>query len=233
MKTAVITGASSGIGAATAERFIAAGYRVFNLSRRVSKVPGVKSIQVDLSKAYHTRDFAETLAKCGEGADSLVLIHNACSHHADSAQNTSDANLADVLALNVQAPNALNRILIPQMKPGSAILYVGSTLSEKAVPGVFSYILSKHALVGMMRATVQDLADTGVHSACICPGFTDTVMLRRHIGDDPEQFRQAEARQSGNRLIQPSEIAELLFFAATWPVINGSVIHANLGQKEG
>jgi 3-oxoacyl-[acyl-carrier protein] reductase len=68
------------------------------------------------------------------------------------------------------------------MGPGSSVLYVGSTLSEKAVPGSFSYVVSKHAQLGMMRATCQDLMGTGIHTAMVCPGFTDTEMLRNHLG---------------------------------------------------
>ena len=116
------------------------------------------------------------------------------------------------------------------MAVGSSILYVGSTLGEKAVPGSFSYVTSKHATIGMMRATCQDLAGSGVHTACINPGFTDTEMLRDHI---PADVMPEIAQMSAyGRLIDPAEIASALFFAAHNPVINGSVINANLGQIE-
>jgi NAD(P)-dependent dehydrogenase (short-subunit alcohol dehydrogenase family) len=116
------------------------------------------------------------------------------------------------------------------MKPGSAIIYVGSTLSEKAVPGSYTYVTTKHAMVGMMRATCQDLAGRDIHTACICPGFTDTEMLRQHV---QEEFMDlVRATSTFNRLIHPEEIAETIFWAATNPVINGAVVHANLGQVE-
>ena len=98
------------------------------------------------------------------------------------------------------------------------------------MPGSYSYVISKHAIVGMMRALCQDLAGTGVHTACICPGFTDTEMLREHV---PADAMAAVAEVSAfNRLIKPGEIAETLLFAAGNPVVNGAVIHANLGQRE-
>lgn len=232
IKKAIITGASSGIGAAVASRFLAADYRVLNLSRRACPVIGVDNIQADLMLRYHEATFADELKKYADGADSLVLVHNACLHGHDNVANLTNEQFAQVLTLNLQVPNALNRILIPCMKSGSAILYVGSTLSEKAVAGAFSYVVSKHALVGMMRATTQDLADTGIHSVCICPGFTDTEMLRRHIGDDVKTERMIAARSTHNRLIRPEEIATMLMTAATEPVLNGAVIQAGLGQKE-
>jgi len=109
---------------------------------------------------------------------------------------------------------------------------VGSTLSEKAVPGSFSYVISKHALLGMMRASCQDLMGTGIHTALICPGFTDTEMLRTHLGDNRAALQGICGMNSYNRLIEPEEIADFILWAHTNPVINGAVLHANLGQRE-
>jgi NAD(P)-dependent dehydrogenase (short-subunit alcohol dehydrogenase family) len=116
------------------------------------------------------------------------------------------------------------------MKAGSAVIYVGSTLGEKAVAGAASYVTSKHATIGLMRATCQDLAGRGVHTACVCPGFTDTEMLRAHVGD--EGATAVAAFSAFGRLITPEEIAETVVWAATHPVVNGAVLHANLGQVE-
>jgi NAD(P)-dependent dehydrogenase (short-subunit alcohol dehydrogenase family) len=93
-------------------------------------------------------------------------------------------------------------------------------------------VVSKHAQLGMMRATCQDLMGSGIHTALICPGFTDTEMLRTHLGDDPEVEQAIAGMNSFNRLIEPDEIAELIRWAHHNPVINGAVLHANLGQKE-
>ena len=116
------------------------------------------------------------------------------------------------------------------MQAGSSILYVGSTLSEKAVPRSFSYVTTKHATIGMMRATCQDLAGSQIHTACICPGFTDTEMLRAHVPD--EAMESISAMSAFGRLVEPTEIAQALFWASDNAVINGSIIHANLGQIE-
>ncbi len=128
------------------------------------------------------------------------------------------------------APNTLNYFAIPYMKRGSSIIYVGSTLAEKAVPGTYTYVVSKHALIGMMRSTCQDLAGQEIHTACVCPGFTDTEMLREHV--PAEAMDGIRAMSAYGRLSDPDEIAETIFWAATNPVINGAVLHANLGQRE-
>ena len=165
-----------------------------------------------------------------QNAEEIVLIHNAAKLVNDSTLETPSNQFREVLEINVVAPNTLNYFAIPYMQAGSSILYVGSTLSEKAVPGSFSYVTSKHAMVGMMRATCQDLAGRRIHTACVCPGFTDTEMLRQHVPEDV--MEQISGMSAFERLVSPDEIANTLLWAAQSPVINGSIIHANLGQVE-
>ena len=230
MPCLVITGASSGIGLATAAVFIESGYTVINLSRSACDVDGVTNITCDLADPNFLPDIETTLLAGIAEAETLCLVHNAARLAHDCVAETSPEELRSVYEINLIAPTVLNRMLLPSMSPGSSILYVGSTLGEKAVPGSFSYVTSKHASIGMMRATCQDLAGSGVHTACINPGFTDTEMLRDHI---PADLMAEIAQMSAyGRLIEPSEIARTLLFAAQTPVINGSVMNANLGQIE-
>ena len=230
MKCLLITGASAGIGLHTAETFLKDGYQVINLSRRRCPLDAVTQINCDLSEPGFIEQISSQITSTLQQAEELVLIHNAARLTSDSAMETPSNHLREVVEVNLIAPNTLNYFAIPHMRPGSSILYVGSTLSEKAVPNSFSYITTKHAIVGMMRATCQDLAGRQIHTACICPGFTDTEMLRQHV---PADFlEQIAAMSAYERLVHPKEIAETLSWAAQNPVINGAVIHANLGQIE-
>ncbi|MEP4484055.1 MAG: SDR family oxidoreductase [Halioglobus sp.] len=232
MKVAIITGASVGIGCATAERFLHEGFTVFNLSRRACPVEGVENIAVDLADDSSIATACASLAQQVSQSESVTLIHNAAQMRKDSTEACASADLRAVLETNVVAINSLNQALLPSMPRSSSLLYVGSTLSEKAVPGSFSYVVSKHAQLGIMRATCQDLMGSGIHTALICPGFTDTEMLRTHLGNDSGVIQSIGAMNSFDRLIAPQEISELLFWAHQNPVINGAVLHANLGQKE-
>lgn len=232
MKAAIITGASVGIGSATAARFVADGYSVFNLSRRPSTVDGVQNLACDLSSTESISAACESLAAELTDQTQIALIHNASQMRKDSATDCDSDDLRAVLETNVVAVNALNQALLPLMGEHSSVLYVGSTLSEKAVAGSFSYVTSKHAQLGMMRATCQDLMGCGIHTAMICPGFTDTEMLRTHLGPDPAVAASIASMNAFNRLIAPDEIAALIHWAHHNPVINGAVLHANLGQKE-
>ena len=228
----MITGASVGIGSSTAQKFLDEGFTVFNLARRQCAVDGVSSLVCDLSSQASIDAACDTLKKAMVGCSEATLIHNASQMKKDSVDDCSSDNLSQVMATNVIAINSLNQHLLPLMPASSSLLYIGSTLSEKAVPGSFSYVISKHAQLGMMRATCQDLMGSGLHTAMICPGFTDTEMLRTHIGTDPDIEAGVAGMNSFNRLIEPEEIAELICWAHHNPVINGAVLHANLGQKE-
>ncbi|EED34235.1 hypothetical protein NOR51B_172 [Luminiphilus syltensis NOR5-1B] len=233
-KIAIISGASAGIGTAAAEQFLELGFHVVNVSRRPCPIDGVEDCCGDLSNEAGTRTIASDLVTVlhERRADAVCLVHNAALMLKDSCESCADDDLARVLRINVAAVNSLNRALIPHLPRGSSVIYVGSTLAEKAVAGTFSYVVSKHAQLGMMRATCQDLMGRGIHTSMICPGFTDTEMLRAHLGNDPEILEAISQTNSFKRLVLPSEIAEMLIWAHHNPVINGSVIHGNLGQLE-
>jgi len=223
----VVTGGSRGIGLATARLFQSLGHEVVSLSR--SPPPEIEHLAADITDLASVERAAGMLAERAAGWDQTVLIHNAAVHRHDTIRSLSSRDLLAVLSANLAAPQALNQNLIPVMKPGSSILYVGSTLAAKAVPGAASYVASKHGMIGLMRATCQDLAGSGVHTACICPGFTDTEMLRAHIGDAVEAITGMVA---AGRLLRPEEIADLTRVCADSPALNGAVLHANLGQIE-
>ncbi len=232
MDLLIVTGASSGIGRAIAIRFLLEGFAVVNISRRPCQERGVENVACDLSAPGAADALGPALEPRLKGAGRLCLVHNASVMHRDRIDDLQSARLRSVLELNLVATNALNRLVIPHMQPGSSILYIGSTLAEKAVSGVASYVIAKHALAGMMRATCQDLAGRGIHTSMICPGFTDTEQLRGLIGDDPATLAAIAAMSAFDRLIEPEEIADAVAFAAHAPVLNGALIHANLGQRE-
>ena len=230
MKFLVITGASAGIGLSAAKLFLDSNYKVINLSRRPCPDERTIHLRADLTDPDFYSLIKANIEQHLSQAEQIVLVHNAAKLTNDDARSTDSKSLREILEINVVAPNTLNRAILPFMRAGSSIIYLGSTLSEKAVPNSFSYVTSKHAVVGMMRSTCQDLVATDIHTACICPGFTDTEMLREHV---PAEFmKQIEDMSSFGRLVEPEEIANTIFWASQNSVINGSVIHANLGQIE-
>jgi 3-oxoacyl-[acyl-carrier protein] reductase len=229
-KILIITGASRGIGLATAQLFLNNGFRVINLSRSRSPLADIENIDADLSSDSWDKTVTSQLLPMLVGAEHIVLVHNAGAIIKDSLPTLDIDAFKRVLNINVVAPALLSHLLLPYLRAGSSIIYVGSTLGEIGVPNSCAYVTSKHALIGLMRSTCQDLAGTGIHTACVCPGFTDTEMLRAHVGHSEEILQSLSERITQKRLIQPEEIANTIYFCAHNPVINGAVLHANLGQ---
>ena len=174
----------------------------------------------------------KTLAPIIQSSDQVCIVHNACKMRSDSVDNCPSAELSTMLNINIVAINELNQHWLPLLPKTSSVIYIGSTLSEKAVANSCSYVVSKHALIGLMKATCQDLMGKGIKTACICPGFTDTEMLRSHLGNDEELLHSIASNNAYDRLLDGKEIADLVYWSHHNPAINGSVLHANLGQRE-
>jgi NAD(P)-dependent dehydrogenase (short-subunit alcohol dehydrogenase family) len=230
MRTAIITGASRGIGFSTARAFADKGWRIINLSRSKLAQFDAYNIVVDLGDPAWEKTCGEALLGLLGQCERICLVHNAGRAEGGSVFEATPEALQTTLQINLLSPFRLSQVVRPAMTPGSSILFVGSTLAEKAVSGYSPYIISKHALVGLMRSTCQDLIGTGIHTACVCPGFVDTPMLRERC--DEALLTKIRRQITQGRLIDPDEIARLLVFCAENPAINGSVLHANLGQVE-
>jgi len=231
-KYLVISGGSRGIGFATIKKFKASGYQVINLSRSQPALEGITHISVDFSDKDWDVKCRTLLEQALPESAEITLVHNSGVLFGDTLESVSAGRLESVFQINVIAANQLNQLLLPRMNKSSSILYVASTLGEKAVANTCSYVVSKHAMIGLMKATCQDLFGREIHTAALCPGFTETEMLKEHIGNDDSVVQSITQGVSFGRLIAAEEIADALWFASQSPVINGSVIHANLGQKE-
>ena len=228
-KFLIISGGSSGIGYAAAVLFQKENYKVINISRSEIPLKDAIHISVDLSTSTWHEEVRSTFKTLLEDADQISLIHNASKMQSDNVENFDLDALRDVLEVNLVGPSILNQLTIPYMKRGSSIIYVGSTLSEKAVPQMSSYVTTKHGMIGLMRSTCQDLFGRFIHTACVCPGATETEMLQEYVQGNAEALKMMAGTLSENRLISPKEIASTLLFCSQNSVINGSVIHANLG----
>lgn len=228
-KTLVITGGSRGIGQSIAEHFDQKNWTVVNISRHPCPVKKAKNITLNLltQTPWEPQLFTQALQDAGP----ICLVHNAGICPTDQVQTLSAEQFRQTLELNAVAPARLNTHIIPLLSAGSSIIYIGSTLSELGVANTASYVSSKHAVAGLMKATCQDLDNTGIHTCCICPGFTETDMLQARMAENPRLSNSIKNSITARRFVQPREIAELVWFCANNPAINGSMLHANLGMR--
>lgn len=227
-KYLVLTGGNRGMGKATITQFTQNNWKAINISRLPCDVPGVVNITADLAFPQELEKISDQLLTAVKGAEKICLIHNAAFQIGDTVSDVTLENLMLTLNVNLISSTVLNKILIPAMKPGSSILYMGSMLADKGVPGNTSYIVSKHAVLGLMRSTCQDLGERKITTCCICPGLVDTKLLHDSMSSELIDY-VLDAHVVGKRLIDPTEISNVLFACANAPVLNGALIPANLG----
>ncbi|MFC9353447.1 SDR family NAD(P)-dependent oxidoreductase [Arthrobacter sp. NPDC057013] len=198
---AVVTGCSSGIGKAIAERLLADGWTVTGLSRSETSLgPGFRWLRADLSDPS---SLAETVAGI-DPADGLV--------HAAGYQRTAPLGeldpgaLAGMFAVHVGAASALANEVVPRMPDGGRVLLIGSRTSTGEA-GKSQYAATKAALMGMGRTWAQELAPRGITVNVLSPGPTDTPML-----GDPGRAATPPKLPALGRLVDPEDVAALAGF---------------------
>jgi NAD(P)-dependent dehydrogenase (short-subunit alcohol dehydrogenase family) len=231
-RTVVVTGAATGIGRATLERFAAAGERVLALGRnRAALEPlGVEFYVCDVTAEDRV---AAVFAEIGV-VD--VLVNNAGLGESAPLRATTLEAWRRHMDVNATGPFLCMRAVMPGMrKRGSGVVVtVASTAGRIGVPYTTAYTASKHAAVGLTRAVASEVAGTGVRVNAVCPTFVRTEMTERSIanivertGRTPEQAEAALAAASPlGRLLEPAEVADAIMFLASpaAAAINGQAI---------
>ncbi|HRJ63448.1 MAG TPA: SDR family oxidoreductase, partial [Brevundimonas sp.] len=220
---AVVTGAGSGIGRATAERLAEAGCQVTLIGRHVARLNETADRIGDLAFAA-TADVTDPdmLAAAIEvGRDRFgpidILVNNAGAATSAPFLKTDAEALRAMLALNLEAPAEAARLVLPGMltRRWGRIVNVASTAGLKGYPYVSAYVAAKHGLVGLTRALALEVAAKGVTVNAVCPGFTETELVAKSVesiiaktGRSEEEARAALAASNPQgRLITPDEVA--------------------------
>ena len=201
-KTAVVTGASSGIGEATVRRLLADGWEVIGLSRRAPNVddPAFTWIGVDLG------DFAQLEERASAIGDVDAVVHAAgLQYSAPLGQLRVDHGL-QMWRIHVGAAEVLVNALAPRLRNGARVVLVGSrTMTGNA--GKSQYVATKSALTGMARSWAAELVDRAITVNVVAPGPTDTPMLT----DPGRQLTPPKLPPLG-RFVAPEEVAGLIAF---------------------
>ena len=216
-RIAVVTGAASGIGAATARRFADEGAELWLVDRAEE---ALGHLAVRLSANWVVADVTEpgaaerVLDRAG-GVDVLVTAAGAILRR--TAEETSDADWDAALAVNLTATFRFCRAAIPVMRArgGGAIVTVGSGWGLVAGPRAVAYAATKAAVVNLTRAVAIDHGPDGIRANCVCPGDMDTPMNQEYFESlpDPEGERAAvERHYPVGRFAAPGEVAAAVLF---------------------
>jgi hypothetical protein len=180
-RVALVTGASSGIGLAVAEKLCAGGARVALVARTAAKLEEIAArLGSDnaLALPCDVKDFArlaELPARVLDRFGALdILVNNAGLNHRGPIFAHSAAALADVITTNLTAPVFLTRACAEHLRPGGAVVNVASLAGMIPVEHEAAYSASKAGLRAFTRALAEDLRDRGVRACSVCPGPVDT-----------------------------------------------------------
>ena len=222
-KVVIVTGASSGIGYAIAERFRREGARVYNLDIKPPNVSieGVEYLRCDVSDEKMVRDAIETIASREGRID--VVVNNAGIESYGSVHEVSPAEWDRIMNVNLRGSYLVSHYAIPyMMERGGVIEFISSVQAVMVQRRVAAYVASKHALIGLMKSIAVDYAPK-IRSVAILPGSVRTPLLEwaaaQEVGNDPVKIRQ-KIEEWGRlypmkRVAEPYEIAALAVFLAS------------------
>ena len=211
-KTAVVTGASSGIGAATAQTLAREGARVMGGARRPELVAEpVVGRELDVTDPESCERFV-----AGAAADGIDILVNAAglALGRDPFDHSTEEDERTVLETNVNGLIRMTRLCLPHLRDHGHIVNLGSVAGRQAYPSASVYVTSKFAVRGFTYALREDLLGRPIKITIVDPGLVQTnFSLVRFRGDE----EQARAVYEGVEAMTPEDIAECVLFAVTRP----------------
>jgi 3-hydroxybutyrate dehydrogenase len=233
-KSAVVTGSTSGIGQAMAERFAKAGCNVMlngfgdaaaieSQRKRLADENGVKVAYspADMSKPAEIRGMIEDAAKTLGRVD--ILVNNAGIQHVAPIEDFPDEKWDAIIAINLSAAFHATKAAIPGMKRQrwGRVINIASTHGLVASAGKVAYVAAKHGIIGLTKTVALDHANDGITCNAICPGWVLTPLVQKQIEARAKDAGIAvakaeeqllEEKQPMKRFTRPDDLAALAMF---------------------
>jgi NAD(P)-dependent dehydrogenase (short-subunit alcohol dehydrogenase family) len=227
-KHALVTGGGQGIGAAIARQLVADGAQVTVLGRRFDVVqalaremPGhVHAVAADVADAAQVEAaFAAARARFGPVS---ILVNNAGQAHSAPFLKTDAALWSQMLSVNLTGSFVCTQAALPDMVQAQwgRIVNVASTAGMTGYAYVVAYCAAKHGVIGMTRALALEVAKKGITVNAVCPGYTETTILKESITHVMQKTGRSEAQareeftasNPQGRLVQPDEVANAVLW---------------------
>ncbi len=239
-KTALVTGAASGIGAAIAEMFASAGAVVWIADRNeadgraVTERIGGRFVAVDVA--------SETdCARVAQNVGTLDILANVAGiGHVGTLANTTASDLDRLYAVNVRGVFNTCKAFAPAMleRKSGSIINMASIAGVIAVRERLAYTTTKFAVVGLTKALALDHSHTGVRFNCICPGRVETPFVLSRLKEYPDPqaaYREMASTQLTGRMLKPGEVAAAALYLAAdeSAMVTGSTLMLDGGWSAG
>lgn len=210
-QVALVTGASRGIGAATAQVLRAAGARVVRVSRTLPPSADFLDLPADLTDAGQVEALAARVAR--EVGPPDVVVSNAGGFLLRRLEQTTVAEFDEQIAVNLRTAFATARAFLPMQRAAGRGTYiaVGSVADHVGLPENAAYAAAKYGLRGLHETLVAEYRGSGVRLALISPGATDTDLWTPFDPDHREGFPARSA------MLRPADVADAILFVATRP----------------
>jgi 3-hydroxy acid dehydrogenase / malonic semialdehyde reductase len=212
-KTAVVTGASSGMGAAIARALADNGSRVAGGARRVDQIEAEIALELDVTDPESCERFVEQAVEALGGLD--ILINNAgLGLGRDPFDTSTEADEETVLETNVHGVLRMTRLCLSHIRDNGHIVNIGSVAGRQPYENAAVYITSKFAVRGFTYALREDLLGRPIHVTTVDPGLVETNFSRVRFRGDEEK---AQAVYAGLEPVRPVDVAECVVFVLTRP----------------
>lgn len=207
----LITGVAGGVGSAMAEAFSSAGWDVFGQDRRLPdwELPVKDLATFDLADDSARDEWVTRVA--GDGLQAIV--NNAAEQPAGGVADTSSAQWARVLHVNLAVPSLIVGVALNGLTEGSSVINISSVHAVATTAGRVAYASSKSGMVGLTRSLALELAPK-VRVNAILPGAVDTPMLRAGLAMAGLEPDTVAARIPAKRIGLPSDVAEAALYLA-------------------
>jgi 3-hydroxy acid dehydrogenase / malonic semialdehyde reductase len=216
-KTAVVTGASSGIGAATVRALTAEGVTVAAGARRVDRLgelgDAVVALRLDVTDRASCEEFVEA-AVVALGAIDILVNNAGLALGRDPFWESTEEDEQTVLDTNVAGLIRMTRLCLPHIRDGGHIVNIGSIAGRQAYPNAAVYVASKFAVRGFTYALREDLLGRPIRITTVDSGLVESEFSRVRFRGDTDQ---AAAVYTGVEAIQPQDVADCIVFALTRP----------------